>query len=127
MPADIYEQHDKAFRDVSAFVFLKDGRKVATIALKFPKDGAGRLWAYVHWLGLPMVRGYAGGGGYDKRSAAIASAISHLTKAQRGEQPLPLPEELRNRAAFVEALEQDVGRGWNQCLELAGFAVLQAV
>lgn len=127
MPADIYEQHDKAFRDVSAFVILKDGRKVATIALKFPKDGAGRLWAYVHWLGLPMVRGYAGGGGYDKRSAAIASAIRHLAEAQRKEQPLPLPGELRDRAAFAEALEQDIGRGWHQCLELAGFAVLQAV
>ena len=40
---DIYEQHDKAFSRVSAFVILDSkGERVATVAIKFPADGAGR-------------------------------------------------------------------------------------
>ena len=61
--SDIYEQHKAAFSNVSAFVIVKGGERVATIAFKFPRDGAGRLFAYVHWLGEEMIRGYASGGG----------------------------------------------------------------
>lgn len=124
MPADIYEQHDKAFRDVSAFVILKDGERVATVALKFPKDGAGRLWAYVHWIGLPMVRGYAGGFGYDKRSAAVAAAAKKMAL------PVPCEEKVatgEGYTAFVKALEDGDGHNWACRLERAGFTVLQAV
>lgn len=72
--SDIYDQHRAAFANVSAYVILRGGERVATIAFKFPRDGAGRLYAYVHWIGVPMVRGFAAGGGYDKRSAAVADA-----------------------------------------------------
>lgn len=57
----VYQLHDKAFANVSAYVIAKDGERVATIAFKFPRDGAGRLYVYVHWFGLQMVRGWAGG------------------------------------------------------------------
>lgn len=73
--SNIYDQHNSAFRQVQAYVILKGSERVATIAFKFPHDGAGRLYAYVHWLGAPMVRGYANGYGYDKRSAAVESAV----------------------------------------------------
>lgn len=54
---DIYDLHSKAFARVSAYVVLdKSGERVATVAFKFPADGAGRLYAYVHWIGVPMVR-----------------------------------------------------------------------
>lgn len=43
----IYEQHEKAFTSVQAFVIAKNGERVATIAFKFPRDGAGRLYAYI--------------------------------------------------------------------------------
>lgn len=46
--AKIYDQHRAAFSNVSAYVITLDGEKVATIAIKFPRDGAGRLYAYVH-------------------------------------------------------------------------------
>ena len=75
---NIYDLHTKAFSHVSAYVILKDGERVATIALKYPKDGAGRLYAYVHYIGLEMVRDYAGGYGYDKRSAAITRATAKI-------------------------------------------------
>lgn len=119
----IYKQHEAAFRDVSAFVITYGGERVATVAIKFPRDGAGRLYAYVHWLGVPMVRGFAGGGGYDKRTAACASAARKL--------PDHLPEGYDAAAAvyrrFVDALARDGGRSWEDVLWDAGFRVLQAV
>lgn len=125
----IYDHHNKAFARVSAYVIAKDGERVATIAFKFPADGAGMLWAYVHWLGLPMVRGYAGGYGYDKRTAACASAFRAADKAYRAENPngedATLETELRR--AFWKALAKDGGQHWDGALRDAGFTVWQAV
>jgi hypothetical protein len=119
----IYDQHRAAFNQVSAYVVMHAGERVATVAIKYPRDGAGRLYAYVHWLGVPMVRGFAGGGGYDKRSAACASAARKL--------PESLPEGYAAAAAiyrsFVDALTRDGGRSWEDVLWDAGFKVLQAV
>lgn len=116
----IYEQHRAAFASVSAYVVVKDGERVATIAFKYPRDGAGRLYAYVHWLGLPMVRGFAGGGGYDKHSAACASAMRAMPAAAR-------VEMVDNAAMFYGALRADNGYTWDRRLRNAGFEVWQAV
>lgn len=116
MATSIYDQHAAAFRNVSAYVILKNNERVATIAFKHPKDGAGRLYAYVHWLGTEMVRGHAGGYGYDKRTAACASAINKMQ--HDGNEPQSL---------FVRALAQDSGKHWDDQLRDAGFVVLQAV
>lgn len=45
----IYDQHRKAFSNVSAYVVMAGEQRCATIAFKFPKDGAGRLYAYMHY------------------------------------------------------------------------------
>ncbi len=132
MPS-IYEQHDAAFSRVSAYVVMRDGERVATVAFKFPADGAGRLWAYVHWIGAEMVRGHAGGFGYDKRTAACASAYAAFTKmlAQRdpdhGWKGSETLAALEARAAFWAALERDTGPSWSDQLHKAGFDVYQAV
>ena len=123
----IYDLHNKAFSRVSAFVILHEGAKVATIAFKFPADGAGRLYAYVHWLGEPMVRGFAGGYGYDKRSAACADAARKLTDPQEIRLSETAQELGAPWTAFRDALLHDGGEHWNRRLEAAGFAVLQAV
>ena len=119
----IYKQHEAAFRDVSAFVITYGADRVATVAIKYPRDGAGRLYAYVHWLGVPMVRGFAGGGGYDKRTAACASAARKL--------PESLPEGYDQHAgvyrSFVDVMRADGGLDWAAALTAAGFNVLQAV
>lgn len=119
MTTDIYNQHQAAFKSVSAYVIMKDNARVATIAFRFPKDGAGRLWAYVHWIGTEMVRGYANGYGYDKKSAAVESAIDALLK--RGE---TYGEEYE---AFRKALHNIGGNSWDNALIEAGFEVLGAV
>lgn len=115
--ADIYAQHAAAFASVSAFVILnRTGEHVATVALKFPRDGAGRLYAYVHWTGVEMKRGHANGYGYDKLSAAVADA------ARRIEWPADAAA-----AAFAAAAMLDCGADWILAVESAGFRVLQAV
>ena len=122
----IYEQHAAAFKNVSAYIVTRNGERVATISIKFPKDGAGRLYAYTHWLGVEMVRGMAGGYGYDKKSAALADAARKFMKRADAE------ESIRNHAinhlsGFLHALAKDDGLSWEANLRGAGFDILQAV
>lgn len=115
----IYDQHKAAFANVSAYVVLHNGERVATIAFKFPKDGAGRLYAYVHWIGCEMVRGAANGYGYDKCSAAVESAISNISSPH---------EVIDDRfVKFAAVLKNCGGNNWDRCLSDIGFTVLQAV
>ena len=108
---DIYETHEKAFSGVSAYVVTDaKGQRVATIAFKFPKDGAGRLWCYLHVLGQEMQRSYASGYGYDKKSAAICKAAYKLEDCP-----------------IKTALEKEGGYGWDRYMADAGFNVFQAV
>lgn len=143
MKPAIYDQHDKAFNRVSAYVIARNGEKVATVAIKFPADGAGRLYAYVHWLGLEMVRGFANSYGYDKRSAAVQSAIGRIAQFDRAAEA----QERRNAGYPAAAMQSEIseiadneklcrfkdaahsmgGYDWTSALEKAGFTVWQAV
>jgi hypothetical protein len=117
--ASIYDKHRAAFDAVSAYVIMRDGARIGTIAFKYPRDGAGRLYAYVHFHGIEMVRGFAAGGGYDKHSAACASAARAMVY-KIGEKPEYLDH-------FVTALAADDGHGWDAALRRHGFDVWQAV
>ena len=128
----IYNQHAAAFGSVAAFVVMQGAERVATIAFKYPRDGAGRLYAYVHWIGTPMVRGFAAGGGYDKQSAACASAADKLpatlpTTTYTGGRPHHPEAERAAYGVFRAALAKDAGYDWNRELRDAGFNVFQAV
>lgn len=125
---DIYALHDKAFNRVSAYVVLdKAGECVAKVAFKFPADGAGRLYAYVHWLGVPMVRGFAGGYGYDKRSAAVANAVRKMMVQGTSPEFAADDKALRGLALFEDVLCEDGGEYWDTRLRNAGFTVIQAI
>jgi hypothetical protein len=125
--SDIYAQFDAAFSRVSAFAILKDGELVAKVALKFPADGAGRLYAYVHWLGIEMTRGMAGGYGYDKRSAAVSDAAAKAIKAHANDERQEATDSTFHRATFFRELAAINGGDWARVLEGAGFTVIQAV
>jgi hypothetical protein len=133
MPANVYDQHRASFAQVSAYVILnQEGRNLGKIALKFPRDGAGRLLAYVHFLGEPMVRGFAGGYGYDKASASIADAARKMTASlpegcYADGTPHYTSEERAEYARLVAAMREDSGSHWDSALRAAGFRVLQAV
>lgn len=114
--SNIYEQFDKAFNRVSSFAVLYENELAATINFKFPADGAGRLYAYVHWFGTEMVRGYASGYGYDKRSAAVANAVKAV-KEYKNEQ----------HHKFLDAVKNDNGNYFDTSLRNAGFTVVQTI
>lgn len=140
----IYQQHDAAFAQVAAYVLLDaKGEQVGKVALKFPRDGAGRLYAYFHLHGVAMVRAYAGGYGYDKRSAAVASAIAKIPAMDNGAEAARLREGGHNAAAMQEEMRavafnekranlqasaRDMDSSdWQRVLERLGYRVLQAV
>jgi hypothetical protein len=78
----VYEKHDKAFEVVSAGALVVNGVQIGTLAFKFPKDGAGRLTCFFHIYGSQMVAGFAGGYGYDKKSAALEDACRNLCEVE---------------------------------------------
>lgn len=122
--SDIYAQHSAAFSAVSAYVVLKDGAVVAKIAFKF---GAS-VTAYVHWIGVEMTRGRAGGGGYDRQSAAVADAARKVTLSDREDGHRDdIGQPVTDRATFLDAARKDGGDTWVRSLESAGFVVVQAV
>ena len=129
MTLPIYDAHDKAFANVSAWVILDaQGVKVASVAIKY---GA-RATAFTHFIGVAMTRGGAGGSGYDRTSAAIQDGFAKATTF--GPDDYDTPESVARRAsmqsdldAFRQALNSHDGYHWYQNLERAGYRVLQAV
>lgn len=115
----IYDQYDRAFQNVSAYVVMKDGHIVATVTFKFPKDGAGRLCAYVHFLGTHMARGFANGYGYDKKSAAVENAIQAFGCVQ--------DPTLDGLDLFFKTLAKCDSMQWDNALRSVGFIVFQVV
>lgn len=135
--SNIYDQHRAAFSNVSAFAIMKGTDRVASVAIKFPRDGAGRLYAYVHFFGMPMVRGFAGGYGYDKRTAAVEDAMKKIDPAYFATKAGEAGEagEANHWEAMREECEKFVaavsdacdGTDWDTCLTAAGYDVHQAV
>jgi hypothetical protein len=115
----IYDQHRSAFANVSAYVVLKDGQRVATVAFKF----GNAVTAYVHWFGTEMTKGRACGGGYDRQSAAVASAARRELRNLCG----GATGNVVDFNSFWRACEKDGGASWDRALTEAGFTVLQAV
>ena len=71
---NIYDQYNKAFADVSAYLVTKEGDPVASIALKRPHGGEEYLYAYIKVFNVGMVKGKTSGYGYDKHGTAIEEA-----------------------------------------------------
>jgi len=117
MTTDIYRQHDAAFRQTSAYIIAKDGARVATVALKHGTA----VTAYVHLFGVEMVKGIARGGGYDRASAAVATAIGKIRAS--GDDTAVNAHRIALRLAVAG---MDAG-DWRRELERQGFTVWQAV
>lgn len=115
----IYDKHKAHTSRVGAYAILYRGEHVANVTIAYPRDGASRLHAYVHWLGTEMVRGHANGYGYDKRTAAVSNAaekgVAGIDKKARRD--TLLEEE------FWKCLLPDSGTDWTDNLRNAGFTV----
>jgi hypothetical protein len=132
MTANIYDLHRKAFAILDA-----SGTHVANVSIKYPKDGAGRLWAYCHYIGADMQRALAGGYGYDKRTPAVVDAFLKATfrpmdtsgwsaeaKARWNSKQANLDFLL---AKFKASLRFSSGEYWDRQLENAGYRVIQVI
>jgi hypothetical protein len=115
-----YDEHGKAFKDVSAYVIAKGGKPVAKIAFKY----GGSVRAFIQWTGTPMVRGRAGGGGYDRATAATVDAACKIPVPPVGE----AKSDTADCVAFKHALTPgNDGSGWDRRLQNAGFDVWVAI
>lgn len=114
---DIYRQHDAAFRAVNAYVIAKGGERVATVAIRY----RAAVTAYVHLIGVEMVKGVARGGGYDRASAAVAEAIGKIRASDDD-----TAVNARRIAMRLAVAGMDAGQ-WIRELERQGFTVWQAV
>lgn len=121
-----WTKFDSAFAQVSSFVILDAETKnvIAKIALKYPKDGAGRLSCYMHIVGTEVQIGTASGYGYDKRTAAIISAAKNTLKVYLGKGNNKIKE-----LDFLQLLLSDQAQsGWQEVInEKNGFIVIQAI
>lgn len=71
----VYDKLDKHFAQVSAWVIVNEqGEQVGKMAAKYPKDGIGKLYLYLHLHGSEMVQVGVSGCGFDKLSVAIQKA-----------------------------------------------------
>lgn len=117
--SSIYQQQEKAFANVGAYVLMYGGEVLGRITIKY---GA-RVTAYVHIHGTAMVKGTAGGGGYDRTSAAIinAAATINATNPHTG----TLDTDAKAFAAIMVNAQD--GLDWETVLRKAGYVVLRAI
>lgn len=103
----VYEAHNKI--PYSAYAITYKGEHMGLITLKYPRDGAGRLYCFIHVFGVNMVRGWADGYGYDKKGCALTDAVAYLPTG--ADNPEIRGAETLN--AFHTALDEfDGAQGW---------------
>lgn len=114
----VYTKHDASFKLVSAGALVVGGVQVGTISFKFPNDGAGKLFCFLHIFGAPMVVGSASGYGYDKKGAALEKACKSLCDVEHA-------SVLRYHPA-LKGLDCD-GDDFQRTLEKAGLTYFRAI
>lgn len=123
---NIYDRYDKKFKDISAYVILKDGESVGKVTIKY---GA-RLYAFTHIYSNEMTCGTADGGNYDKSFSAVQAGFAR-TKPYEALKDDKYHNEYADKIngytkAINEALK-DEGALWFNALNKAGFTVIQAI
>ena len=123
-----WQKFDNAFKSVSAFIVLDQDtmQVIAKIALKFHSDGAGRVHAYIHIIGMVVQHGYAGGYGYDKRTASIIDAAEHCLVHVTNNENCNINNK---QLDFITLLNSTKAQGgWQEVINNNnGFVVIQAV
>lgn len=126
---NIYEQHDKAFHAISAYVIahltVHGIERLATVSFK--RGSTGNVRCYFHQIGYEMQSGNAGGGGYDKMSAAFYDAVEkNAKKAQANKEAVAA--DIADALTILSAAKAGNGSShWHNALRDAGYAVLQAI
>ena len=116
--ANIYDRFDAATKSFTACAILRDGHPVGRVVIKF---GAAAT-AFVHLTGSQMASGKASGGGYDKASASVRSAIAKLDRS--------IDDDMR--AALIGTLQdananEYEGSDWTTVFARAGFTIANVI
>lgn len=116
---EMRELFDKATAQVGAYAPISnDGRFIGRVVFKYPRDGAGRLYCYLQAWGAPMARGFASGGGYDKRTAAFEAAAAALPNGEGASS-----QAWATICTLKDAGAQADGMRWDSRLERRGITV----
>ena len=131
MTNDIWQKHDKHFAQVKACAILdSEGKHILNVSWKYPNDGAGRLYCYVHIIGLAPSQGMAGGYGYDKTSAALQSAFEKYKPYEpfyNGEPESDIVRKNETIAHFKAMFKNIGGQDWHNVFRDNGYQVLNVL
>jgi hypothetical protein len=134
---NIYEKHDKAFYGISSYVIAQitaDNTIERLATINFTRNrNSGNVRCFFHFIGYEMQLGQAGGGGYDKCSAAFLDAVFDHVKVIEA-----LPEGERyssnydndvvlSKLLLACAEEGNGSSHWHNVLRDKGFQLLQTI
>lgn len=115
----VYDKFDKHFALVSAWVIVNEqGEQVGKMSAKYPKDGMGKLYLYLHLYGSEMVQVSVSGCGFDKLSVAVQKAAETMLKKRE--------EKILNETSFLLALSE-VNHDFSNWNKYGTYKFLQAV
>ena len=113
----VYDKQAKHFSKVSAYAIIdNEGNQKGTMQVKYPNDGMGKLFLYLHLYGSTMVQVSVSGCGFDKLSVAIQKAGEAYSKDLT----------FKNDRDFIEALKQ-VNHDFSTYNKYGEYRFLQAV
>ena len=113
----VNNKFDKHFAQASAWVIVNEqGEQVGKMVAKYPKDGMGKLYVYLHLHGSEMVQVSVSGCGFDKLSVAIQKSGEAYGKGLT----------FKNDRDFIEALKQ-VNHDFSSWNKYGTYKFLQAI
>lgn len=120
MTDTIYSKFDAAFRNVSAYALIFNGKAVGRVVVKYGNAAT----AYVQIWGAPMATARATGYGYDKTSQAVMGAFKRLDPSEAPTDSIDALAWMRARST-AEAWSGSTN--WRNALEAAGFTVATVI
>ncbi len=122
MTNSVYDKHSKHFAQVAAYVIIdSEGNQKGTMSVKYPKDGMGKLYLYLHLYGSQMVQVSVSGCGFDKLSVAVQKAADQYVKQNLGNDKLAVQD-----LDFLQDL-CDVDHDFDRFNKYGEYRFLQAV
>lgn len=117
---DLYAAARHAINANQACIIFDGARAVAKITLKYTDA---RCTAYLWIAGAGISKGHAGGGGYDRSSAALRKAAQSAPPCEYA----GVTGYDERRSIIIAALDKDDGHRWHDHLFNAGFTVEYAL
>lgn len=120
MTKSVYDQNAKHFALVRAYVIVNEqGEQVGLMNCKYPKDGMGKLYVYLHLFGSTMKVVSVSGCGFDK----LGTALYKHSKTYQQDQENDLKQDT---IEFLKALESCYS-GFDSWSKYGNYKFLRAI